>query len=265
MFKLLSLEWKKFHKNSVVQMLVWIFIIFFPSLIFIGKSADFDDLPMLSSEDIFAFPGIWDWLGYDGSWMVFFCFGFLMVYMITIEVSYKTLRQNIITGLTRTEFFMAKFYVMLGFSILATVLYAIFGLAIGWFHTEDATMAMAFDNNWAIPRFFLMCLSYLSFAMFIGFMIKESGLAVLTYLSYGILVEPLIRRLGHSELTNGHESMNWYPLNAAEDLMPIPFPDFMNGVTGQLYLPMQTAVGLSIFYTLLFLGITYYSFTKKDI
>ncbi len=265
MFKLLSLEWKKFRKNSVVQMLLWIFVIFFPSLIFIGKNKDlFENNPLISSADIFAFPGVWKWLGWDGNWMVFFALGFLMVYVISIEMSYKTMRQNIITGLTRTEYFLSKLYVLLVFSLFATILYAIVGLIIGYVHTDDATFSMAMDNNWAIPRYFLMCVAYLSFAMFIGFTIKNSGLAVLTYLAYGILLEPMIRWLGHSELTGGHKSMHWYPMNAAEDLMPMPSPDFLSGKASEIFLTTQEAVIISSIYTILFIGLTYYTFTKRD-
>ena len=265
MIKLLTLEWKKFKKNSVIQMLLWIFIIFFPTLIFIGKEESFTEgNPLLSSESFFEFPSVWEWLGYDGSWMVFFALGFLMVYMISIEITYKTMRQNIITGLTRTEFFMGKLLVLLVFAVFATVLYSIIGFVIGWFHVDEPTFSMAMDNNYAIPRFFLMCLGYLSFAMFIGFAIKNSGLAVLTYLAYGILIEPMIRWLGHANVIDG-PSKNWYPLNAFEDLMPIPLPSFMDGATEAVFLPMGTAVGLSIGYTLLFLGLSYYLFLKRDL
>lgn len=265
MFKLLGLEWKKFRKNSVVQMLLWIFVIFFPSLIFIGKNKDlFEGNPLISSADIFSFPGIWKWLGWDGNWMVFFALGFLMVYVISIEMSYKTMRQNIITGLTRTEYFLSKLYVLIVFSLFATILYAVVGLIIGFTNTEEATFSMAMENNWAIPRYFLMCLTYLSFAMFIGFAIKNSGLAVLTYLAYGILLEPMIRWLGHSEITGGHKSMHWYPMNAAEDLMPMPSPDFLQGKAAEIFLPTQDAVILSCIYTVLFLGLTYYMFKKRD-
>jgi len=265
MIKALQLEWKKFRKNSVVQMLIWIFIIFFPSLVFIGKNAEMTEgNPLISPDTIFSFPGIWEWLGWDGNWMVFFALGFLMVYMISIEMSYKTMRQNIITGMTRTQYFIGKLAVLLSFALFATLLYFVVGLAIGYVHTEDATFSMAMDNQFAIPRYFLMCLAYLSFAMFIGFAIKNSGLAVLTYLSYGILLEPMIRWLGHSQLTDSHFTMHYYPMNAAEDLMPMPSPDFMKGATEKVFLTFQEATILSLIYTTIFIVATYLIFTKRD-
>jgi len=266
MLHLLKLEWKKFRKNSVVQMLTWIYFIFFPTLIFIGKEESFTaSNPLLSQDDIFTFPTMWDYLGYSGNWMVFFALGFLIVYMISIEISYKTMRQNIITGLTRKQYFLSKLYVVLSFTVVSTILYAIVGFLIGWFHTTDPTLAMAFDNDWAIARFFLMCLSYLIFAMFIGFAIKNSGLAVLTYLAYGILIEPLLRWLVHTQIVDG-PSRNYYPLNATEDLMPFPLyrlPAFSQ-TDLSLSLSYSHAAITTVIYMLIFLGLTYYIFTKRD-
>ena len=267
MINLLKLEWKKFSKNSVVRMLLWIFVLFFPSLIFIGKEETLTkDNPLLSADAFFKFPTVWDWLGYDGNWMVFFALGFLIVYMISIEITYKTMRQNIITGLSRMEFFLSKLYVVILFSLLATVLYAVVGFAIGWIHTPNPSMTLAFDNDWAIARFFLMCMTYLSFAMFIGFAIKNSGLAVLTYLSWGILIEPMIRWLGHAQIMSEGITKNLYPMNAAEDLMPMPLfkmTTYMKNADDILLSYPQAAITSTI-YTVIFLVLTYYIFTKRD-
>lgn len=270
MFNLLLLEYKKFSKNSVVQMLLWIFIIFFPTLIFIGKEDSLTaNNPLIKPGVFFQFPTVWDWLGYDGNWMVFFALGFLVVYMISIEISYKTMRQNIITGLTRWDYFLAKLNIVFLFTIIATVIYAITGFIIGWIHTAEPTWAEAMDNDWAIPRFALMSLSYLVFAMFIGFAIKNSGLAVLTYLAYGILLEPMIRWMAHGNIIDG-PSKNYYPMNAAEDLMPFPLYKISQGMSKSaensidLLMSYNTAAIVSAIYCVIFIGLTYYIFVKRD-
>lgn len=266
MIQLLQLEWMKFRKNSVVQMLLWIFLLFFPSLIFIGKEESFTkNNPFLTSDSFFKFPGVWSWLGYDGNWMIFFALGFLVVYMTSIEISYKTMRQNIITGLTRKQYFLSKVLVVLVFTVLATILYAVLGFAIGWVHTPNPTFEFAMDNDWAIGRYFLMCLGYLSFALLIGFAIKNSGLAVLTYLSYGILIEPMIRWLGHTQIWDGN-SRNYYPLNAMEDLMPMPLykaAGYLKNLE-QMVLPYSHAAIVSAISIVLFIGLAYYIFVKRD-
>jgi hypothetical protein len=182
------------------------------------------DLPFFDKGDIFRYPGIWEWLGYIGNWMVFFVLGFLIVYTISIEMTYKTMRQNVITGLSRTDYFLSKLGLVLTFTLAATLYYALVGFLMGYLSDETATFTEVFSNQYAIPRFFLMTFGYLSFAMFIGFVIKNSGLAVLTYLAYGIILEPIIRLFGHRKVFDGL-THNYYPLNAMEDLAPMPIPN----------------------------------------
>lgn len=268
MLQLLQLEIKKFQKNSVVKMLLWIYLLAFPAILFIGKEDSINLPSMLNSKVFFTFPTMWDWLGYDGNWMVFFCLGFIVVYTISIEQSYKTMRQNIITGMNRNQYLTSKYLIVLLLAVFATLYYIIVGLIIGWLSTPGATFSMAMDNNWAFGRFFLMSLGYLSFAYMIGFLIKNSGLAVLTYLAYGILIEPLIRYMGHSRLFGEHRSMHFYPLNAMEDLMPLPFikiSEAMAQSKSTVLLTHGEAAIVSIISIAVFVGITYFIFNKKDI
>lgn len=265
--RLLNIEWSKFKNNAVVKMLLWVYAIAFPTVIFIGKEKSISLPPMINRDVFYKFPTVWDWLGYDGNWMTFFCLGFIVVHIVGIERSYKTMRQNIITGMTRMEFFISKLQVVVLLSVLATIYYLIVGFLIGWFSTPNVDLSIAMDSNWAGIRFFLMTFGYLTFAMMIGFLIKNSGLAVLTYLAYGILLEPLIRYQFHGRLFNGI-SKHYYPLNAMEDLMPMPFlrMNLNSAAEGARNLLNYTeAYLLTIGYILLFLYITYFYFKKADL
>lgn len=265
MLKLLKLEWKKFRKNSVIRMLFVIFLIIFPAimLVFLDENV-VPSNPLLDPADIFRYPGIWMWLGYIGNWIVFFVLGFMVVYMVSIEVTYKTMRQNVITGLSRTEFFLSKLSVVVVFALVATAYYAILGVLMGLLSDQEVTFALIFNNEWAIARFFLMCLGYLSFALFIGFAIKNSGLAVLTYLAYGIIIENLVRWFGHKKVVPEGDSYNYYPLNAMEDLQPIPMPNEMLSKAID-FLPYSHAAILSVVYMTVFIVLTYVIFQKRDL
>jgi len=228
--------------------------------------------PILDPLDIFRYPGVWKWLGYIGNWLVFFVLGFMMVYMVSIEVTYKTMRQNVITGLSRTQFLLSKFYVLLVFATVATIYYAILGCLMGLLGDEEWSFSVVMDNDWAIPRFFLMCVGYMSFAMLIGFAIKNSGLAVLTYLAYGIMLEVILRWM-HSygmrafqekyDLDFASELHNYYPLNVMEDLQPIPLPSMLGEIV--TIIPYSNAVYATVGYTIVFLALTYYIFHKRDL
>lgn len=268
MFKLLKLEFSKFRKSTVVLLLSTMFIVFLPFSLSVGKL--FKNLPpMLPSEKVFVeFSTVWEYLGYAGNWMVFFFIGVLIIYTITLEVSYKTLRQSIIAGMTRNQYFLSKIYLVLVISIFVTLYYTLIALIIGFINTPDADISMAFANEWAIPRFFLMSVGYLSFAMMIAYLIRNSGLAVFLYLSIVLLVEPLVR-LGHMKFL-GAKFQNYYPMNIVEDLMPLPLLKIADYVKSSeidltVLLSYRTAAVGTIIYILIFTGISYYNFTKRDL
>lgn len=268
MIKLLKLEWSKFSKNTVIALLMTFFLVFFPCCLYFGKFMDNipDFIP--GKVNIFEFPNIWNYLGYAGNWIVFFFLGVLVIYTVTIEVSNKTMRQGIINGMSRKEFFLSKVLIVFSLALLATVFYTLLSAGFGWFNSEDVSISEVFDNEMAIPKFFLMSFSYMSFALFLAFLFKKSGLAVFFYLAYMIIIEPLLKLLTQQYLFS-NKYVNYFPMNAAEDLMPSPLFKFAEKVPTNIDFPFLLEPGeaaiLTIVYTAIFLGGTYYLFLKRDI
>ncbi len=269
-YRLLKLEYYKFNKSAVIGLLTMMFLVTMPTVIFIGK--EFTDVPepLPDNRVFFEFPTVWDYQGFIGNWLVFFFMGLIAVFMVTNEVGYKTFRQNIITGMTRKEYFLAKLYSIIAISILSALFYATICLGIGMYHTEGWTLSDAFDNSWAIPRFFLMSFGYTSFGLFVGFVMRRSGLAVLSYLTYIMLIEALLKWAIHFRLIAKNNSINFYPSNCIEDLMPLPFYRFADLIPKKdldfnFLLSYSEATIGTIIWTFLFLTIAYYQLIKKDI
>ena len=234
MIKLLQLEYAKWRKNSVIGILVFMFIVMLPSLIFIGKELDAIDIDGFNPDMFFQFPTMWGYLGFAGSWLAYFCLGLIAVFIVVNEVSYKTQRQNIITGMDRKEFFLSKVLVNFTLSLLATLLFTVSGIIIGLFHTKGVDFSDIFDNSWAIPRFFLMCFGYMSLGLFFGILIRKSGVAVLLYLLYVMMLEPIIKWVGLYAVQKAdfldNSIINYWPSNAIEDLMPFPIYHFAEAI-----------------------------------
>jgi ABC-type transport system involved in multi-copper enzyme maturation permease subunit len=269
MLHLLKLEWKKFKNNAVVNLFGLMFIITLPTVIFAGKEIKNLPAPLPSNSIFFNFPTVWDYQGYIGNWLVFFFLGFVVIYIITSEVGFKTMRQNIITGMTRKGYFLAKLYTIISLSLAATLLYTIICFLIGAFHAEEFSISAAFDNNYAIPRFFLMCMGYLSFGLMIAFLIRKSGIAIFTYISYIIFIEPLIKWNIHFRLFK-NASVNYWPMNTIEDLTPLPLFRYVENIPRQdldfaFLMPYSHAMLFSTIYILIFIAIAYRSFLKRDI
>jgi len=266
---LLALEWKKFKGNAVCQLLSIMFLVLMPTLLFFGKELSDVPPPLPSNDVFFNFPTIWEYNGYVGNWLVFFFLGFIAIYIITSEVNNKTLRQSIIIGMTRKQFFLGKLSVIVVLTLFATVLYTICTLVIGGFHADSFSFSAAFDNDQAILRFFLMTLGYLSFGLMLGFVIRRSGIAIFTYLSYIMFIELIIRWAIHFN-TFKDNTMNFYPMNAIEDLMPNPFFKYAELIPRKdldfsFLLTYNEAIITTSIYIVIFIGLSYWNFMKKDI
>jgi len=272
MFNLLSLEYKKFRKNSVVSLLSLFYVLFLPAGMILIKDFKPESLGPGSMfipgpETYYSFPAVWQYVGYAGNWMVFFFLGVVVIYLICAEVNYKTQRQTMINGMPRATYFLSKFLAIAAISFFATIYYAIVCAGIGMYFTDDWDFAFIFENEWAIPRYFLMSFAYLSFAGLLAILLKKAGLAIFIYMTYAIIVEPLLKvGLKFKDWAIG-DYANYMPLNAIEDLMPNPFflidvpmADKMDIVLSYSHASITTIIA-----TGLFIAWGWFVFMKRDL
>lgn len=274
MFHLLELEWKKLKYYRLFTVLIGIYLVGMPAMfIAMQNIPGFNELLPSGTKSFSSFPQSWTNLGYLGNWMTFFCFGFLGVMMLTMEIANKTLRQNIITGMSRETFFMSKLYAMAAISLLATLYYVVLVMVFGFLNTDYIMASRVVKYVNLIPRYWLMTFGYMSFAFFLAMLIQKGGIAIFSYFSYTLMGELILRYGFHRKFIGGH-FINYYPMNAIEDLVPLPLPDQLKnggpvkeleGVGQSFFLSPTESVVLSIFYILLFLGIAYWVFKRRDL
>jgi len=268
--KLLKLEYSKFRKNSVITLLALFFIFFLPLSLYFGEFFKTlqQSVNMPLKINILSAPLIWDYLGYAGNWVVFFFLGVMVIYTVTIDATTKTMRQNIITGLSRKEYYLAKFFTVNVLAIAATLYYFILALAFGWLNTKNVSLGSLMDNEMAIPRFWLMSFAYLNFALLLAFYFRKPGIAVFVYLTYMIVGEPIIKLLIKKYIME-NKFVNYLPMNVAEDLMPFPVIKMAEGFgrkeVEEMLLPYGEAALMTVIWTSIIIVTTYYIFNKRDI
>lgn len=275
MLQLLKTEIKKFKSNSTITLLGVFFLSLMPFVILAAKGIFKGATgPFQALSEIYDLPMIWEYQGYVGSWLVFFFLGFMVLQMFTNEVSQRTMRQNIIFGYTKKEFFTAKVVVIICLSILATVLYALSSAIIGMIHTPGFDFELLMDNNWATTRFFISTLGTLFFALLIAVVFRKGGLSMFLYFAYPLILEPILRWFTIYGLIKIEKPewtlMNYFPMNTIEDLMVFPLirttSDFIN-----IHAKMKpvhsysTAMIAGSIFTALFLFLAWKSFERNDI
>lgn len=268
MLFLLQLEWKKLNRLLAFRIFIAFYLILLPALLLTGKQIPDLPPPLMTNEVLFIFPTIWEFLGYIGSWLCFFFFGFLSIISVTLEYSNRTMRQNIITGLSRKEYFLGKLYFILALSLGAALYYALCALVIGYFNTETIYWHKVWQNADYIPRYFLLCVGYMSFGMLLGFVVKRTGLALFLYLAYIMFLEMVIRWGVHFQLIK-NRSMHFYPMNAVEDLLPPPIAEigdeFLEANGFDFFLSPTEAILTTVVYVALFGWLSYRLVKRADL
>jgi len=232
MIQLLKIEWLKFRRYRAFWVLASAFVILFPlTFYFVAHkymeaiSQRNDEANMLNSimGAPFVFPKVWHSASWFGGLFIIIL-GMLFILLITNEVQYRTHRQNIIDGWSRTEFIVAKFYVMLCIVVLSTLWVFTSGLIVGLIQTPSTSTAGIFDNLHYIGYFALMALHYLMVAFMTAILIKRTGLSIIIYFVVVIIIDFILWAV----FTIRDSQVGYYILMESSDsLVPNPFKPAM--------------------------------------
>ncbi|MBO6631757.1 MAG: ABC transporter permease, partial [Psychroserpens sp.] len=138
MLRLLQLELQKLLLNRASKVLIFIsFILPFFVIILSSLRINFFGLFVLElgHYGVFNFPIVWHITTFFAAQFKFF-FAIVVVSMIGNEYSNKTIKQNLIDGLSKKEFILSKFYTILFFSAVATIIIFLICLLIGLYYSS---------------------------------------------------------------------------------------------------------------------------------
>ncbi len=270
--KYLYLEWLKFRRFRPFVVLTIAYVVLLPSLLFSFHSMiQFAKLRFRTPEAYFKFPHVWEYLAYGGSWLAFFLLGYLGVALVTYEFQHRTVRQNIMVGFSRRDFYTSKLAFITGYALFATAYFLLLGFVLGMIYTGPNEYHSLFQEMESMPfRYFLMIFSYMVFGMFIGFTFRKSALSVLIYFSYVFFIEKILRWVVHRDILYIEEKYNlYYPINAMSDLTPLPFEHLMREMsvpfTQYHALSPTQAIVTSLLWAAIFIGVGYYRFVRSDL
>lgn len=179
MFRLLSIEFHKLKYNRASKVLSIIYFGLLTSIALIAAiKFEFGNFKLhLAEAGIFNFPYIWHFNTFIAAILKFFLL-LVIVSMMSNEYSYKTLKQNLIDGLSKKEFILSKFYTVIAFSLISTVFVFVVSLILGLFYSDYNEFSIIFSDLEYLIAFFVKLLGFFSFGLFLGILIKRSAFAV---------------------------------------------------------------------------------------
>jgi ABC-type transport system involved in multi-copper enzyme maturation permease subunit len=274
MLRLLNLELQKLLLNRTSKILIFVsFILPFTVLILSSIKINFFGFFTLELGElgIFNFPIIWHITTFFASQFKFF-FAIVVVSMIGNEYSNKTLKQNLIDGLSKKEFILSKFYTIVFFSLVATLLIAIASFFIGLYYSSYTEASIIFRETNFLIAYFVKLIGFFSLCLFFGMLVKRSAFA-LAFLFILYILEWVIFGLisWQANMDIAEKIQNFFPLKSMYKLIDQPFqrvmmtkfPDKSDLMYD--YVVHWHEIGIVLCWTAIFIFLSYKLLKKRDL
>jgi len=277
MKRLLKIEFTKLMSNRSSKLLVFAYFGLLLSLAFlclVKLNLGFITFDFVE-QGLFEFPLIWHVNTYVASYLKIFL-AIVIISMISSEYSYKTLKQNLIDGLSKQEFLNSKFYMILALSLISTVFVALLSLILGSVYSIDTSIKSILSDIMFIPAFFVELVGFFTICMFLGFLIKRSafalGFLILLYISEVVLNGVL--SLSSMSYDTKHLVLDLLPMNAIGDLIISPFSrlevvqDIRNNIGDKAVIDYHVPIksmAITIFWTVICYFMSLNLLKKRDL
>ncbi|WP_395093048.1 ABC transporter permease subunit [Vaginella massiliensis] len=275
MIRLFLIEWKKtfYNRGTRIFLILYFLMIVAMGLILPnfhpninGIAVDFIKMKALE------YPVIW----HNIAWLMGFGKFFLAVILInniSNEYSFGTVKQNLIDGFSKGEFFLSKLLLAFLLSLFSTFILIGIVVILGSLYSENqhAFGGFAFAFGLLIEVF-----GYLVMAMFLTFLLRKSTFAILllVVLSFGeTMVKGIEYLVRYSALENAPEQLKlwstYLPFEVNSSVVDYPSVDIGKFLmTGEFFIPKPfdwAICSVAIVYCILFIALSYWLFKKRDV
>ncbi|WP_456421917.1 ABC transporter permease [Lutibacter sp.] len=275
MLRLLSIEIHKLKYNRASRVLILIYFVLLTSIALIA-AVKFDIGPVkfhLAEQGIFNFPYIWHFNTFMASIFKFFLL-LVIVSMMANEYSNKTLKQNLIDGLSKKEFVLSKFYTVLLLALISTVFVFIVSLILGYIYSDFTEFSIVTTDLEYLLAFFVKLVAFFSFGLFLGVLVKRSAFAVGALLIWAMFESFVKGMLYWKTEDNVERIMRFFPLEAMSNLIKEPFTRLsaVKTVAKQVgenlskdFSVQPLDIVIVIIWTIIFIYLSYALLKKRDL
>lgn len=278
MKRLLSIEFQKLWQNKASKVLI---ISYFVILCFISLIAsiefNFGGVPFrIAEQGIFNFPFIWHFNTYVAALLKIFL-AVVIVSMMTNEYSYGTLKQNLIDGLSKKEFVLSKFLVVVLFAIGSTFFIFLLSIILGYSFSSYTELSIVLTDIDYLLAYFVKLLGFFSFCLFLGILVKRSAFAlgflilwnIVEWILYGIMKWGLFRDTEIAENVSRFfplESMSLLIFNPSRRMSVIKNAEQYAGIINEnIYGVNYFQILIVLVWTTLFVYLSYRLLKKRDL
>ncbi|HEY8935383.1 MAG TPA: hypothetical protein VIM65_09185 [Cyclobacteriaceae bacterium] len=207
---------------------------------------------------LYHFPDVWlNLIWFSGSLKI--VLAIMVVISVTNEFSYRTLRQNIIDGLSRFEFLLSKILTNVLLSLMSVAMIFVIGLVTGMIYSPSIELDKVITDLEFFPAYFLEIFFFLSYALMLSILVQRSGLTIILLL-LSQMIEAIIT-------SNIDDQLPWiipfFPMRSIWNLIRIPYSRYAFQEI-QDYVDLGSTA-IVIVWTFLFNYFSYLKLKKSDI
>ncbi|MDX1476214.1 MAG: ABC transporter permease [Saprospiraceae bacterium] len=262
-----KLEYLKFRRYRPFWIILGLFVLAFFAVGFSMKAlVDFfvrenaNDLGkyLENGLPLFDFVDIWQNLAYI-TFLFKYILAFVVVISICLEYSNKTIRQNMIDGLSHREYLFSKLSLMVLLSLIAGALLTLLGLALGLMYSPVKSLDFVVLNMEFVLAYMFEVFCFLALAMFVATLLRRTGFAIVLFVLYSLAIEPIITAI----MEFNYELEVWYfPVKSINNLIHIPFGKYIFREV-QDFVSLRE-IGVATFWMVLWIFLTYQLIRKRD-
>ncbi len=278
MLRLLNIELQKLRYNKAVKI---ISIVYFALIISVALivSIEFNIGNIkfrVADQGIFNFPYIWHFNSHIVAYLKILL-AIVIVSMTANEYTYRTLKQNLIDGLSKKEFILSKFLTVVLFSLVSTVFLFVVSMILGLSFSDYKEIGVIFRDLEFVLAYFIKLVAFFSFCLFLGIWVKRSAFA-LGFLAIWQIVELIIYQLLWHKVFDSKDMAEsitqFFPLHSMWDLLKEPYTRFnaVDTIANQLgeninldYHVQWHIVLVALAWTFLFIYWSYLILKKRDL
>jgi ABC-type transport system involved in multi-copper enzyme maturation permease subunit len=254
MKQLLLIEWLKIRSYRTFYIFIGFYILLIASVYYGFDS--FIQLGPVNLSVVYQFPNVWYYTAFVSTWFAAIP-GLLMINLVSNEISFRTLRQQITEGMSRKDFLVGKLLLAVAISLLTGLVVFLSGMAFGFIKGGLPTSSNFFSDMSYILRAVWVSFGMMSAAILLALLVKRSALAILVYLAIYWIIEPLAGRAFMPDL------YAYFPMNSLDEFIVSPFQAESIQFGKQLSTLSATIAG--IIYPLLFIAGAYSILKKRDL
>lgn len=279
MLRLLKIEWNKiyYYKTARIFTIIYFLMLIVAGIILAFIKPTIGGMKLdIAKLGMFNFPVVWQnitWLVAIGKIFI----AVIIITNITNEYSNRTLKQNLIDGLSKKEFLTSKVLSNLVFATLSTIFVLAIALILGLVFSQ--TPEMTFKGIEFVGSYFLKLNLFFTICLFLSLLLRKSAFAflglIVLWMAEGAIstVEVGIKMWMAGGIENidpyGFYISNYLPLNVSSKLIDFPKINIEGFVMGGSIFKYATVdwtfVVAALIYIAIFLFFSFRLLKKRDL